>query len=178
MRRPFARRVPLLALLVAVVAAPAARGADSAPPAPRFQLRSVTGETLDLDRLLAQGPVLLDFWATWCKPCLGALPELEDLHGRFAPHGLTVIGVSVDGPRNFPRVRPFARRLGLSFPIALDEDGRLQQDYQVRLVPTSVLISPAGRVVHVAQGWRPGETEALERAVVALLADSTASPRP
>ena len=169
-----------MALGLVLGIAPDAPGADpaEAPRAPRFQMKSVTGEKLDLDRLRQQGPVLLDFWATWCKPCLAALPELEALHRRFAPRGLTVIGVSVDGPRNFPKVRPFAQRLGLSFPIALDEDGSLQQRFQVRAVPTSVLISAEGRIAHVTQGWRPGETVALGRAITALLPDSTESSRP
>lgn len=138
----------------------------------------MTGQTLDLEELRARGPVLLDFWATWCKPCLAALPELDALHRRLSDRGLTVIGVSVDGPRNFSKVRPMAQRLGLGFPIVLDEDGSLQQRYQARAVPTSVLISTEGRMVLVKQGWRPGETEELRVAIEALLPDSSITAQP
>src|SRR2546422_4943348 len=65
-------------------------------------------------------------------PLSRSLPELETLHRRYRDRGLTVIGISVDGPRNFARVRPFAAKLGLTFPIVLDEDGRLQQLCQDR----------------------------------------------
>jgi peroxiredoxin len=172
-------RAALIALLVAVAApCPIVAGAEDAPLAPTFTTRSVTGETLDLETLRAHGPVVLDFWATWCKPCLAALPELEMLRARFAGRGLTVIGISVDGPRNFPKVRPAARRLGLGFPIVLDEDGDLQRRFQVRAVPTSVLISPEGRMVRVTQGWRPGETEGLRAAIETLLADTTGTATP
>lgn len=167
------------AIVVAVAVAVAAGAWAAEPPlAPSFKTRSVTGETLALTELTARGPVLLDFWATWCKPCLGALPEVDSLHRRFAPRGLTVIGVSVDGPRNFPKVRPFARQLGLGFPIVLDEDGSLQQRFQARAIPTSVLISAEGRIVRVTQGWRPGETGDLERAIEALLPDSSGTTGP
>ena len=167
----------MLVQLVALAALPAARAAGP-PVAPPFVMRSVTGGTLVSDSLLARGPVLLDFWATWCKPCLAALPELEHLHRRFADRGLTVIGISVDGPRNFPKVRPFAHRMGLSYPIVLDEDGDLARRYQARAIPTTLLISPEGRAVRVTQGWRPGETDDLARAIEGMLADSLATPRP
>lgn len=174
---------PAVALLIAIAlaAAPvAARAADagSEKAPPRFKVRSVTGEPLELQRLLERGPVLLDFWATWCLPCIAALPELEGVRARLGPRGLTVIGISVDGPRNFPKVRPFATRLGLTFPIVLDEDGALQQRFQVKAVPTSVLIATDGRLVRVTPGWRPGETADLERAIEALLPDSTNTPAP
>jgi peroxiredoxin len=170
-------RATLALALCLLVAAPPARTAEP-PLAPPFKVKSVTGQTLDLGDLRTRGPVLLDFWATWCKPCLAALPELDAVHRRLAPRGLVVIGVSVDGPRNFPKVRPMAHRLGLGYPIVLDEDGSLQQRFQVRAVPTSVLISTEGRVVHVAQGWRPGETGKLEQAIEALLPDSSVTSQP
>jgi peroxiredoxin len=162
---------------ILLVTPPGSRAAE--PPlatgrAVPFKLKSVTGQSLELSRLLEQGPVLLDFWATWCKPCAVSLPELEGVHRRHAARGLTVIGVSVDGPRNYSKVRPFATRYGLTYPIALDEDGRLQQQYQVSAVPTSVLIGPDGRIVHFGQGFKPGDTERLEAEVEKLLAPAAA----
>jgi peroxiredoxin len=174
----------LVALLLLVTAlpgpdfVPGGVGAAETPLAPRFKVKSVTGATLDLERLRLQGPVLIDFWATWCKPCIAALPEIESLHRRFGPRGLTVIGVSVDGPRNFLKVRPFAQRLGLGYPIALDEDGSLQERFGVRAIPTTVLISSDGRLLRVTQGWRPGETADLAAAIETLLPDTTGSARP
>jgi peroxiredoxin len=175
-----------LATLVAPLPHASIAGAENAPSllagnralAPGFKVRSLAGESLVLDRLRERGPVLLDFWATWCKPCVASLPELEALHRRFRERGLTVIGVSVDGPRNFAKVRPFASRTGLTYPIVLDESGDLQESFRVVAVPTSILIARDGTIARVQQGFRPGESAPLAAAIDALLgpAEGTAAP--
>ncbi len=150
-----------------------------------LRLDLVTGRAQPLGAYLDRGgPVLLDFWATWCKPCLEAVPGLRSLHESLGERGLTVIGVSVDGPRNFSKVRPFMSRMRITYPVALDRDGSLQRFFQVVAVPTTVLLDAEGRVVRVQQGFRPGEEKELEAAVRALLppasdsgADSTGDER-
>jgi cytochrome c biogenesis protein CcmG/thiol:disulfide interchange protein DsbE len=169
-----ARLAPFVSAIAVIALASTMASAASAPfplersAAPAFSLRSVAGEKLSLAKLLAKGPVVLDFWATWCHPCLAELPELEALHKKYAERGLTVVGISVDGPRNFARVRPFASRAGLTFPIAIDEDGRIQQLFQVRAMPTTLLIDTSGVIVTVREGYRPGDTSRLEAAIAEL----------
>jgi peroxiredoxin len=172
------RRLLAVVLLAGSLASPAT-GAE--PPrlvrdarAPVVRARAVDGRAVDLQAALERGPVLVDFWATWCRPCLASLPSVQALHERWRERGLTVIGVSIDGPRNFARVRPFAQRLGLGYPIVIDEDGSLQQRFRVSAVPTSVLIEPGGRIARVHTGWAPGEDAALEAEVERLLSPAAA----
>ena len=141
--------------------------------APRFKIKDLTGRTLDLDELRRGGPVLLDFWATWCKPCLVAIPEIQALHKKYGSQGLSVIGISVDGPRNYSKVRPFVSRLGIKYRVAADQDGRLQQLYQVVAMPTAILIDRDGRIAAVRVGFRPGEGAELEAKIKELLASSS-----
>lgn len=176
-RRPAARALLLLALCAAA-AAPAAAAPAGPGTAPAFRVRAVDGRTVELAALLARGPVVLDFWATWCRPCEHSLPGAQRLYERLRERGVTVVGVSIDGPRNWARVRPFAARLGLSFPIVIDEDGSLARRYQVQAVPAAVVIAPDGRIDRVRTGYVPGSDEALESAVIALLADSTGAGAP
>jgi len=154
-----------------LIAAPAfaAGPLGAARPAPRFEVRSVEGKSVSLDALLRKGPVLLDFWATWCKPCVTSLPAVERLWQEHRAAGLTVVAVSIDGPRNFAKVRPFARNLGLTFPVVLDEDGSIARRFDVTAVPTSILIAPDRSIAHVQVGYTPGQEEALTRAILALL---------
>ena len=154
---------------------PAAPLVPEHPQAPPFKIRSVTGDRLELEKLLQKGPVLLDFWATWCKPCLAAIPELERIHEEFGPRGLTVIGVSTDGPNNYAKVRPFASRLGIRYPVALDGDGSMASRYQVRAMPTTILIDASGKVRKVSQGYRPGEGVMLRAAIASLFGDRAAT---
>ena len=156
--------------LAATLGAAALHRADAAPgAAPRFKVQDTRGQTLDSHLLLRKGPVLLDFWATWCKPCHAALPELESWHRTYGPRGLTVIGVSIDGPRNYSKVRPFVARMGITYPIVIDEDGRLQHLYQVLAVPTAFLIDSTGTIVRVRTGYRPGEGVEFEKLIRTLL---------
>jgi peroxiredoxin len=172
-------RIAAGVVIVVVVASAAVTAAPPSSVSPAgVAFRGVDGRSLELSALLEQGPVLLDFWATWCRPCERSLPATQALHERFGPRGLTVIGVSVDGPRNWARVRPFARRLGLTFPIAVDEDGSLAQRFRAVGVPTTVLIAGDGRIVRTRTGWIPGEDDSLAAAVVALLPETGAPPTP
>lgn len=107
-------------------------------PDARLSLSDLTGKV-----------VVLDFWATWCEPCLLQAPILDRL-ARDHPEQLVVVGVSVDeDPR---RARQFARAKRLSYPIVLDETGEVQAAYGARTLPYVVVVDPQGKVVDVVQG--------------------------
>ena len=165
------------ALLVVVSAS---AGADDGPRrevAPAFQARTLDGRVVSLAAMLSRGPVVLDFWATWCRPCERSLPALQALHARYAERGVTVLAISIDGPRNWARVRPFVAAHGLTLPVAIDEDGAIAKRYRIASVPASVVIAPDGRVVRFHAGYVPGDELALEVAVRAALGEPADSAR-
>jgi cytochrome c biogenesis protein CcmG, thiol:disulfide interchange protein DsbE len=164
--RRFASLIGAVAFLVLATTRPAQSESESHTG---LALRAIDGARVNLDERLDAGPVLLDFWATWCRPCERSLPSTQKLYEELREQGFTVIGVSVDGPRNWARVRPFAARLGLSFPVVIDEDGSLQRRFHVSAVPTTVLLGSSGRVARIHAGWVPGEDDSLAAAVAALL---------
>ena len=154
---------------IALSAAPLNAGS-----APDFNLRNLQGERVNLKTLLARGPVLLDFWATYCKPCVKAMPKLQKIHEKYNESGLTVLGVNVDGPRGQNRVKPFLRARKVNFPIALDSDSAVMRRMQVNVLPTTLLITSDGMIALRQVGYNSRNAGKLLAAVAALFPDAGA----
>ena len=138
--------------------------------APDFRLESQAGEQVGLAEHLARGPVIVDFWATWCGPCRRAMPHLQAIYEGHREQGLTVLALSQDDPRSQAKIGPFIRAQKLTFPVLLDTDSRVSRLYRVATVPTTFLIAPDGRIVAMHRGFRPGEEKQLAAEVEALFA--------
>lgn len=104
--------------------------------------------------------VLLDFWATWCGPCRALSPTLRELGHRYADRGLVVVGVNVDedGPGHVPM---FTRALRLDYP-QLAAQPMTQRDWEVRFLPTTVIIDRTGMIRRVSTGNEPEATLVAE----------------
>ena len=137
-------------------------GSAASASAPDFNLRSPDGRRVNLKSLLEDGPVLLDFWATYCKPCIKAMPKLQALQEKYESKGLTVLGVNEDGPRGQTKVAPFLRSRKISFSIALDTDGDVMRRMQVGALPTTILIGQDGKILYRQSGYDPKMEVALE----------------
>ena len=120
--------------------------------APRFVLATPEGEQVDLNDHLGKDVVLLDFWATWCPPCVAALPKIERVAESFAEQGVAFYAVNQD--ETAQEVLDFLEARELPAPVVLDEGSVAARSYGVRGLPTSVLIGKDGRVqvVHVGLG--------------------------
>jgi peroxiredoxin len=117
--------------------------------APPFTLETPDGGMVSLSDFEGQ-PVVLNFWATWCAPCVAEMPFLESMHLKHADEGLAVLAVDVQEPTSL--VAPFLERYGLTMPVALDLNGQTAYDYRVGSYPTTYLIGRDGRVVNVRRG--------------------------
>jgi peroxiredoxin len=138
-----------------------------------FTLRSIDGRSVRLSDYLGKDVVLLNFWATWCVPCLGEMPELEKLHQKYKDQGLTIIGISMDGPETVANVDSTVRRYGVSYPVVLDEETRVVAAYNpTRDAPFAVLIDRTGRIVETTLGYAPGDEVELEQKLQVLLGTS------
>ena len=136
-------------------------------PAPAFSLPNLEGEATALSGLKGK-VVLLDFWATWCKPCVRTMPDLQKLHEKHAAKGLTVVGISVDD-KGAAAVRPFlAKNRSLTYPMLLDSRADAAAAYRVRAIPALFLLDRNGRIMRQWVGVT--DKNEIERAVVALLA--------
>jgi len=134
-----------------------------------FTLRDLDGDLVELKESLANGPVILDFWATWCKPCVKNLSKLQKLYAEYKDRGLGVLAINEDGPRSLSKVEPFARSLGLEFPILLDENRAVALRYGVSGFPATFVIDPKGEIILAVRGYRPGDEETVREKILFLL---------
>jgi peroxiredoxin len=146
-------------------------GAATQAEVPDFTLESVDGRTIALSSYVGHSVVLIDFWATWCEPCLAEMPHLNELYEHNKDRGLVVLGVAMDGPDTVADVRAYVQRNRLGFPVLLDQESRAVSLYNPkRAAPFSVLIGRDGRIIKKRDGYVPGDERAMAADIAAALA--------
>jgi peroxiredoxin len=163
------RKACIAGVVLAAVVLLAAVVASEESKAPEFALPNLEGKSVKLTDLLKQGPVIIDFWATWCKPCIKGFPALDQIQGKYKEQGLTVVAVSVDSPKSQARVAPFIKSGKYSFTVLLDSEGKVAQKYGVVPIPRTFLVDTKGKIVYSSVGYRPTNEEQLEAALKPLL---------
>ena len=132
--------------------------------APRFSLRNLKGNMEGLDDHLGK-VIVVNFWATWCVPCVKEMSSFENLYRRYRSQGLTLLAVSLD-KGDSTKVQEFVDKHKLSFPILLDTKGVAEKLYPSFSIPFTYVIDKQGRVVARVDGaknWESSETfEAVE----------------
>jgi thiol-disulfide isomerase/thioredoxin len=143
------QRPPLKTLLLclACLLAPPLHAAPKKAQAPQFSLKDASG--VEWTRSAGDAkPLLIDFWATWCAPCLDAMPDLNNFYRK---HGakVGVLGASVDS-QGWPVITPMVRRYDLKYPVVA-ADEKLAKDFGCKGYPCSVLLVK-GRVLKTLTG--------------------------
>jgi thiol-disulfide isomerase/thioredoxin len=135
-------------------------------PAPSFNLKTPSGDFINLESLKGK-VVLVDFWATWCKPCIASMPDVQKLHEKYQSKGLMVLGVSIDddGPK---KVVPFLAKSKTKFtyPILLDPTGAAWKAWGVKVIPFLALVKD-GQIIQQWSGTTDPKT--IEKAILEKL---------
>jgi peroxiredoxin len=111
--------------------------------APDFSLETLTGETVSLSDFRGK-KVLINFWAAWCAPCTKELPALEAFK-KARQNEIEVISINID-PED--HAEEFAKEAGITFPVLLDVNDQVNEEYQVISIPTTILIDEEGDVIN------------------------------
>lgn len=149
------------------------RGYPSRTAPPQFSGGTLDARPLSLTEY--QGTVMvLTFWASWCLECRVEMPALERLQGEFSSRGLAIIGVNARESEG--AVGRYAKELGLTFPLVLDRDGRINARYGVIGLPTTFIVGRDGRAIALAIGPREWESAPARALIAALLAESAPGP--
>jgi len=144
---------------------------------PSTILKTLDGKQVDiLSQVNHDGPTVISFWATWCKPCIKELNAFMDyaidLEDEF---NLKVLAVSIDDTRNSSRVAPLVEGQGWEYNVLLDENQDLKRNLGIVNVPFTLVLNSKGEVVWKHSGYSPGDEEHLAEVVEEVAAGRTPS---
>jgi peroxiredoxin len=134
--------------------------------APAFELPSLAGDQVSLAGFRGKF-VLLGFWASWCPPCREEMSSLENFYREFAGSDLALLAVNVAESRNV--VSSFAEKQGITFPVLLDTEARVQKLYGAYQFPVFFLIDRQGRIVERYLGLRDWSSAAVRQELSARI---------
>lgn len=130
---------------------------------PVVDVKDMDGKTVSTSTFNNNGkPMVLDFWATWCKPCINELTAINDLYSDWQKEtGVKIIAISVDDARTMSNVKPFVNGKDWDYEIYIDPNGDLKRALNIGAVPYVFLVDGKGEIVSVHTGYAPGDENKL-----------------
>ncbi len=139
---------------------------------PAFQLQNMQGESVAFAQL-AGAPTVVDFWATWCKPCLKEIPAFNGFYAKYGSEKVRMIGIAMDSG-NAENVLAFAREHHIAYPVYVGSDDAPAAFGGVEGFPKTFLLDRDGNILKSWLGAQPGKVEEIEQMVDALLQKESA----
>ena len=137
---------------------------------PNINLKDVNGVTKNLSKFSNNGnPIIISFWATWCKPCKAELNTIAEEYDDWTDEtGVKLIAVSIDDARSSTRVEPYINAQGWEYLVLLDPNGDLKRAMNVNNVPHTFLVDGNGKIVWDHNNYSPGDEEELYEELVKI----------
>jgi len=141
-------------------------------PAPTFALPDWRGQLVQSTQLVGQGPVVVNFWATWCVPCMAEMKHLVKLQKELGPQGLRVVSISIDDSKTASKIPSVVRQRGLTeLTVLLDGNKSVHDKFMVSNVPELFLVDARGEIVSHHKGFKSGDEKKLTAEIQELLAN-------
>ncbi|GAB4467126.1 MAG: TlpA disulfide reductase family protein [Burkholderiaceae bacterium] len=166
----------LLALLLAFAPTLARAQAELKPwtgpaAAPPIALNTLDGAALALADLRGK-VVVVNFWATWCEPCVEEMPSLQRLREKLRGAPFEILAVNYQ--EGAPRIRAFLQKVPVEFPIVRDTDGAVTRAWKARVFPSSFVVDGAGKIRYTLVGSIDWSAPSVEKTLRRLLANADA----
>ena len=129
-----------------------------------FKLENMKGKQVKLSDFLEKGPVIIDFWATWCEPCKKELPALSKIQDMYKD-SLTVITISCDKPRSKDKAKSYIKSQKLNVVNLFDTKKDVQKLFNVTNIPRTLIIAPDSTIIFDHTGYQRGNEKHIEEAI-------------
>ncbi len=159
---------------VAVADAALAEAADDLKPAPEFILASLAGGDLNSEDLKGK-VIVVDFWATWCQPCIEEIPNFNALHYE-QDDNVVMLGITVESG-TFDDVEPYIAELGIEYPVVMGNEDVVAGFGGLIGFPTTFVVSPDWKIYKRYIGQKPDKKELIEQDIIDLTAEVPARQR-
>jgi thiol-disulfide isomerase/thioredoxin len=132
---------------------------------PDFELNDLQKNITRFDDVKGEKLTVIDFWATWCKPCARAIPKLNGLASKYKDQGVRFLGINVDSPRNDAKVKPFVHTYKIKYPVLRDPNSEYSSEVNITGLPTLLMVDGENKIVYIHQGYRPGDENVIEKEI-------------
>ena len=137
---------------------------------PNLDLKLLNGKKTNVYKLLESGPLLIDFWATWCKPCKIVMQHLNRYHNEYKEKGFKVVMINQDTPRSLGKVKSYINSKNYDFLVSIDPNQQIAKKLNGQIMPNLILINQDGTIRWRHQGYMPGEEKEIKQQIELLLA--------
>ena len=130
---------------------------------PNIKLKDVEGNSVSISEISNNGnPIIISFWATWCKPCKAELNAIaEEFEDWVDETGVKLIAISIDDARSSSRVEPYVNAMGWEYTVLMDPNGDMKRAMNVNNVPHTFLLNGEGKIVWDHNNYSPGDENEL-----------------
>ncbi|MCB0819636.1 MAG: TlpA family protein disulfide reductase [Bacteroidetes bacterium] len=150
---------------------------DNKRPLPAVDLKSIDGTSVNSSTFdNGDAPIVISFWATWCKPCVTELTNISEVYDEWQKEtGVKLIAISIDDARNQTKVAPFVNGKGWDYEVYLDMNADLKRALNVNLVPHTFLLDKDNQIVWQHNSYAEGDEEHLYELIKKLVAGQEVS---
>ena len=142
---------------------------DNSNVIPDLKIRMLDGSKTTIHELVKDGPLMIDFWATWCVPCKKVMKFLNEYHQEFEEEKFKVLMINTDSPRSVSKVKSYVRSQDYKFFIGMDPNKSISKKLNGLVMPTLILVDKGGEVVWRHQGYIPGEEVEIKNQIQILV---------